>query len=71
MWRSPTGRNSEDVVAKLGAKAAQDSVRVFMVPGVGHCAPGENQEGTWQHRFRCELLMPGVEIENASGSIVA
>jgi hypothetical protein len=61
----------KDVVAKLGAKTAQDSVRMFMVPGMGHCTPGESQEGTWQRGCRSELLMLGFEIENASGSIFA
>ena len=29
----------KEVVARLGAKTAQDSVRMFMVPGMGPCTP--------------------------------
>ena len=32
----------KDVVAQLGAKTAQDSVRMFMAPGMGHCTPAES-----------------------------
>ncbi|MGA2712415.1 MAG: tannase/feruloyl esterase family alpha/beta hydrolase [Bryobacteraceae bacterium] len=32
----------KEAVAKLGAKAAPDSIRMFMVPGLGHCTPAES-----------------------------
>ncbi|MGH9145145.1 MAG: tannase/feruloyl esterase family alpha/beta hydrolase, partial [Vicinamibacterales bacterium] len=31
----------KNVVSKLGEKSAQNSVRLFMVPGMGHCGGGE------------------------------
>ena len=32
----------KEAVTKLGPKAAPDSIRMFMVPGLGHCTPAES-----------------------------
>ena len=39
-----TVRYYEDVVARMGAQAIEDSVRLFMLPGVSHCGGGEGPD---------------------------
>ena len=49
-WADPgiSPRNSvnyyESVVEKLGAKKASNSIRLFMVPGMGHCSGGDGTD---------------------------
>src|ERR1700730_2429880 len=56
----------KEAAAKLGAKAAPDSMRMFMVPGMGHCSVAESH-GTFDS---IKVLEQWVENKKAPDQII-
>jgi feruloyl esterase len=57
----------DNVVKTVGAKPAMSAVRLYMVPGVGHCGGGEGTD----HFDLFPALQTWVEQKQAPGEIVA